>query len=590
MAIMLAGVEYPEIDTTIQVPKISNNIPIDTSINTPKIINNEKIDNDITIPDLTTDYIDSSLYRIFLKENEFDLNLKIPNISGENVDTSLNTPNIEIESRFSFQNWINEKIPTFSKEYLDSLHNFQFHQSTQRFGSYTKEFNEIVNKIDTVLFGNNKLFAVIRIPDPNLPPHLWEDPIKRFGPISINKSMFELDTNSNLYGTVPTGFVYSVDKGKVRWEEVEWRNIDPFLAANGIIKLGNDPILRPDLILKRTNKVDVRSRSYTKPNMGDTNGLTEASNILNVNNYMDHHYNENIPNRSLHFLMSSGADFLKHMFDIAIVIQYKHDAAFKTFKESLEKIGKRSLLDNFDIRMDHITGRTNESVLMVRTSTIEVPQMENETFTTKFLGMTVTKVRSKVRYERKSNLKMLLDEPLYIRLLFNILSGTSRLSTLDKGWWEDKNYDYKPKSFYAANLNVYNDLNLNIIIKHQALLSYPYLSIMKNTWRTVLSDDKVGYAENHPDEYPLWWFQDVKFMGEGNDLQFDRDGSSVTELTFPFLFSRCLRVDRSKKMAGQDGPFFAVSEDNNHGLTNVDEITHLQGGQKWMYKNPFWKK
>jgi hypothetical protein len=389
--------------------------------------------------------------------------------------------------------------------------------------------------------------------------------------------------NKNLVpsGEPPVGYVYSMDRGKVGWEEVDWTTVDPFLAANGIIKIGNTS-LRPDLHLRSTN---------TRKAVHDQ--IREAQNDKNVEKYYDAHFSETKGQykpiaKSIYYMMSSGADFIQNMFDVAIVFTDENGI----FEDIIKSHDDKTIMG---VRISDLMGHMGRSI-MVRTSSIEVPQMESDTFITKFLGMSINKVRTKIKYERKSNLKILADEPLYMRLLINLLSGNVRSSSssyIAQG--------KRPIGFHPGNLQHTAVGNISILVKHEALLNYPILGEMKNSWRKHYQKDpsKLGYAENSPAEYPVWWFQDVRFAGEGTDLQFDRDGSTTTELTFPFIFSRCIKIDRSAKFA-TDGStpkevtqFFNVKNTEDQVLTRenetLQEVTAYQNNQEWMWRSDFWK-
>jgi hypothetical protein len=569
MGIMLAGVMYPDIDLTVTIPNrpLEDMEDIDR-VFIPNIPGMEIKENIIEIQPELPEAFDYSVIRLKKpKTNAIDTNTNIPEpVRRRNEYISLDIPIPKVStssnSLLGSTNLVNmglSYIPVFSEEYKSSLGAFQESSRAEGFKQYNDELIDTFRSMETrIARWVNKIG--------NKGSSLGND-LKNFGSNSIN--------NDNLYGEIPLGYAYTIDRGKVRWEEIDWainsperQGYDIWLSRGGIIKLGNKTI-RPDLNLKTSNTKDVVN-------------IRDAQNADNADKYYKSNFDQTNElrtiNRSVYYMMSSGADFIQNMFDVAIVFRDENGI----FDEIIdhEKYGGIEYTPGLNIKQ--IIGEKGKSI-MIRTSSIEVPQIENETFQVKFFGSTINKVKSKIKYERKSSLKILLDEPLYMRMLFNLLSGNSRISP--------ENLSSKPKNLYAGNLQGTINGSIDILLKHEALLNYPYLGEMKQVWRTKYKEDpsKVGYAENRAAEYPIWWFQDVKFLGEGSDLTFDRDGNSVTELNFPFIFSRCVRVDRSAKIAGK-GKFINVNEEGiSSEPPQMGEFTELQNNQSWMWKQPFWQ-
>jgi hypothetical protein len=636
MGIMLAGVEYPKIDLSINVPekletkKINNDI-----ISVPKIpgkkIDDEKIEINPEIPNQnnyeTTIWNNLMSYYTF-NNQQIDTTIIIPSPTNETISKNFNLKIKDIQEylyqssrdlagrRYYYGEMvlntipkIDNLIPSFSDDYKKALVKFQEPYFRDKYKGYLDDFLQIMegqkHRLGKYLYSLHK--NIIALSKSNI----FDD---------------AGDNNSNLYGAIPQGYLYSIDYGRVRWEAINLDRIDPFLASFGIIKFKTDgesyaekgfkPPINPDINSDNPNpkndnsyfgKVlhslrfgdkDLRravinyegyfhttkkTYLYKTPNEISSTNITEnaAKDPNNLKSYYEAHFNNKI-NKSIYYLLSSGADFIQNMFDVAIVIN-NSDLEFSNF---LETVGGTSISSEFTINKLFL----KDTVLQVRTSSIEVPQLENETFQVKFLGQSITKVRSKIKYERKSSLKLLLDEPLYMRLFFNLLSGNSRrINDVNGKMIPNKNYSHRPPHYYAGNLSHTVSKKIDILIKHEALLNYPVIGTMKKTLRMNENLNIAGYAENNPAEYPIWWFQNVKFLGEGTELPFDRDGNSTVELSFPFIFSRCIKIDRSAKVETSN-IFSKIDGENNPTETEfIKEVTSYQNNQEYLSKHNFWK-
>jgi hypothetical protein len=601
MAIMLAGVEYPIIDTTVKVPEKLETTPIDGYVIKVPIIPGTVIDNGVPgSPKIPGSYIDSTI-----KIPNPDLDSKtaddhfISGLATGKIDTKISIPNPELEEKpenfsllgemkkylpelktFTVNSLVDSFVPVLSEDYLKTLSKFRLDVG---YKDPNEDHNNLLGKFENRF--NKAIYSIT----------------KKAG--ALNREMtLDVETgNHYLYGEIPQGWVNTLSHGKVRWEKIDWainspdqnsdagpvrvyQGYDQYLASQGIIKLA-DRVMRPDLNLETSNAKDI-------VDIGD------AKNSDNAQKYYDKHFSDNykdnpvFKNRSMYYLMSSGSDFINNMFDVAIVFQGldENDPNFKSFSTVLQN----SVTDGISI--NQLTNGSNETVLMVRTSSIEIPQIENETFPIKYLGYSINKVRSKIKYDRKSSLKMLIDEPLYVRLLFNLLSGTSKAADFRKKSSNKEievkrrgDYDHRPKRFYPGHLT--SNLKIQILVKHEALLNYPYLIEMKNNWRKMGfntgNDNMVGFAENTPAEYPVWWFQDVRFLGEADDLTFDRDNTTFTELTYPFVFSRCIKMDRSVKIVDEN--IFEKVYGNGDTTDKLLDFTGYQSNQEWMKSTEFWK-
>ena len=251
---------------------------------------------------------------------------------------------------------------------------------------------------------------------------------------------------------------------------------------------------------------------------------------------------------SIQHILNSGADFLKHMYD-AILVCYREAGAGGPEAEH-EDFFELFFKSDF---LGAIEPMVTNSVFMVRNASITVPQMESDVFNVKLGFETIQKVRTKVKYERKAELKVLLDEPLYFMGIFNLLSNNNRV-VFDGVSVNNRH----PKGFTPFTTNrivseyiIAKKIRIDLIIKHQQLMKNDLLDKYRNQWRTGRTgsygstDNLVfGHAGLLPEEMPLWWFEDLKFLGQKDGLQFNNEKGEIQEMGFPFIFKRCIRVDR----------------------------------------------
>lgn len=696
MAIKLYGVDYPDMDTTVRVPEKIITTSIDNSVKVPNLGGNKVNDDKIEITPIEAPYIYKYLEIPNPQTNGKDWDISKPELVGNKVITDLYTPTITKKEKdvrysglettilipwYSNNRWgitdfnINFKVPIEKLEYQPTIKNYTVNDIVDSFvPNFSDEYKQTISQVRFDLYSKP-----VTKETENLNGILGKfSNIVNKGLFSIKKKSNDLidaianigedtQSNRNLYGEIPQGWFSSMG-AKVRWEAVDWQQIDPNLAANGIIKLGNKT-LRPDLILSKTNtkeytlsktpKINRHESSYmSAPTLlYDTDKLSalklldkggysyyngekvidpasyifyagpkkEIYNPKNADNVVKYYESvfTRIRKSPMYQMLLSGADFLDNMFDIAIVLHSRNGNNFSTLSDFLSDLpikpdstqnsnipwmedydtqNKKILLGDSIANLTYktIENGSRDSIFLIRTSSIEIPQMENEIFNIKWLGSeNIAKVKSRVNYNRKSNLKITLDEPLYTRLLFNIFSGTNR-SVLGSIFYKNQNSD----KYYPGNISLNSLYTIDILVKHESLLNTPYLEDMKTQWRVANIKAKEGepgitnIAELRGGEYPVWWFKDVKFLGEGSELQFSRENTSVTELTFPFLFKYCTKVDRSilHKDTGEgessilelENLFVShkgKADDESGDIKIVDRINRLvnhQGFQEWL--------
>jgi len=293
-------------------------------------------------------------------------------------------------------------------------------------------------------------------------------------------------------------------------------------------------------------------------------------------------------------ILNSGPDFMKHMFDVMLVCSREDNkGAFSNFFDELYESSMLQGLRHQESGTNNVVGTGN--IFMVRTAAITVPQMESDTFELKVGYETVKKVRSKVKYERKAELKVLLDEPLFFMSVFNLLSNNNKV--IFNNLSTNNRYPIGFAPLTANNIVresvISKQIRLDIIIKHQQLMNNTDVEYLKyranNPWYFSSNELVKSFAGLQSKELPLWWFEDVTFLGQSEGLTFGREDSTIQEMSFPFLFKRCIKIDRQFRHGINQTALFDGNElKDSFELRNMDETILSrsfagQSYQEWYY-------
>jgi hypothetical protein len=280
--------------------------------------------------------------------------------------------------------------------------------------------------------------------------------------------------------------------------------------------------------------------------------------------------------KAIEYMLNSGPDFMKHMFDVMLICSSANDNEMTNF---FSKIYSEKALFNQSVAeadQDQIFGRGG--IFSLRTASVNVPQMESETFDVKHLFNTIKKVRTKVKFERKSELKLTMDEPMYFHGLFNMMSNNNmiKFNYLDS----DNRKAYNFFAPYSTLRTIAEDairkvIRLDLLVVHKRFGADYYSETgtwaqkTKDIWRddflksqpldmetgeSTTAEYVQNFAGLRNDELPLWWFEDIAFLGQGDDLVFKRDNDSVTQMTFPFIFKRVVKIDRQRRYGPEKQP------------------------------------
>jgi hypothetical protein len=275
----------------------------------------------------------------------------------------------------------------------------------------------------------------------------------------------------------------------------------------------------------------------------------------------------NLRSRSIEYLLQSGPDFMQHMYDIMLICS-STESDVSAFKNFFSKVSEESSI--IDTNMNEIL---DSGCFMVRAGAIDIPQIENDSYDVKFLFNTIKKTRSKIKYEKRAELKILLDEPLIFLTFFNLLTNNNM--TIFNGLHADNRYPmrfapYSTNRLIKENI-ISKQLRVDLIVKHQKLLRYPEFEPLRTIWnKDSTNADVANFGGLASDELPIWWFEDVNFLGQGEDLTFDRDASETVEMSYPFLFKRCVKINRIHK-GGMDADGLRIANADGDETNNTTE-------------------
>ena len=275
--------------------------------------------------------------------------------------------------------------------------------------------------------------------------------------------------------------------------------------------------------------------------------LNHTDNSQSITEKLKHYYRGR-KSKAIARMIQSHADYLTHMFDVFFVVyaNNKYMDLFTYLEGNVTNVDGKKYYKNSDVETV-MEGQSYKNILAVRVNSIEIPEMESETWDLKFLDDVITKIRSKVEFERKSTISIDLDERFYVLDLINAMSGNSiRDGSLNKA-----SISF-PK---MINTNLRDkSLRFDIIVKHRDLLKpnrkLPFLDresgntrygLRKTIWDSY--DGSLQAIVGMQDENePYWVFEDVKFLGPNDGLQFDNNASDKQVIDYSFIFKRCYKV------------------------------------------------
>jgi len=253
--------------------------------------------------------------------------------------------------------------------------------------------------------------------------------------------------------------------------------------------------------------------------------------------------------RAIEWMINSGADFMSNMFDVLLLVLDTSGVFTDLFARLYDSAGA-------------LWGKTvppfmgDAGMFMIRNSSIQVPQPKSETYEEAVTGMKITKIKAKVAFDPKSELKILMDEPLYMMTIFNLFARNNEVTP---------SFNVLPTLNAPFIFNFLSTINtrqkkfqIDLIVKHQSLLR----SEVKDRLRKGTTLQKFN-GQLPPERMPYWRFENVKFLGMSNNIVFDRDAANTFEGIFPFHFKRVYKVDRYDGAIGLDENKYTKSQAEN---------------------------
>lgn len=242
-------------------------------------------------------------------------------------------------------------------------------------------------------------------------------------------------------------------------------------------------------------------------------------------------------------ILFSGADFAKNFFD-TFLFAVKHDGNQTDAFNELATKSKEN-----ENKLPNLWRTVGMYSFTTRTTKIEIPQPKAQTFDYTNGQYVVRKIKSEWEMPKKSSLTMRIDGLAYYIDAINLLSQNSDNADLS----DQRGIDHL--SFMGFNKHLAENLksgtHLDLVVRH----TNPNDEGLKNAWlknaerlvyrQSATYDTQDGMVNVYPDNaHSMFWvFEDVKFLGWNDGLEFGHNSTGSQELTTDFIFKRLIRVD-----------------------------------------------
>lgn len=244
-------------------------------------------------------------------------------------------------------------------------------------------------------------------------------------------------------------------------------------------------------------------------------------------------------------ILVTGADFAKNFFD-TFLFAVKSNGKSITQDDAFNDLAQQS--KNNEEKLPNLWRTVGMYSFTTRTTRVEIPQPKAQTFDYTVGQYVIRKIKSEWDMPKKSSLTMRIDGLAYYIDAINLLSQNSDNAVLN-----DKGIDHL--SFMGFNKHIAEDLKngtrLDLVVRH----TNPNDEGLKNSWlknaeravyrESATPDSQIGMANIRPDNARsmFWVFEDVKFLGWNDGLEFGHNSTGSQELTTDFIFKRLIRVD-----------------------------------------------
>lgn len=245
-------------------------------------------------------------------------------------------------------------------------------------------------------------------------------------------------------------------------------------------------------------------------------------------------------------ILVAGTDFAKNFFD-TFLFAVKNHGSFNDQKDAFNELANESYKNAEN--MPNLWRTVGMYSFTTRVTKVEIPQPKAMTFDYNVGQYTVRKIKSEWDYSKKSSLTMRIDGLAYYIDAINLLSQNGDISTLDN----QKGIEHL--SFMGFNKKVAENLKegtrLDLVVRHLSLSDlYSHNAYLKNAEHSFYRESAtqsslIGMANFRPDNARsmFWVFEDVKFLGWNDGLEFGHNSIGSQELTTDFIYKRLIRVD-----------------------------------------------
>ena len=287
--------------------------------------------------------------------------------------------------------------------------------------------------------------------------------------------------------------------------------------------------------------------------------------------------------KGVHFLnfakqiLVTGADFAKNFFD-TFLFAIKSNGKSMTQADAFNDLAQQSKDD--EEKLPNLWRTVGMYSFTTRTTRVEIPQPKAQTFDYTVGQYVIRKIKSEWDMPKKSTLTMRIDGLAYYIDAINLLSQNSDNAVLN-----DKGIDHL--SFMGFNKHIAEDLKngtrLDLVVRH----TNPNDEGLKNGWLknaervvyrdSATPDSQIGMANIRPDNARsmFWVFEDVKFLGWNDGLEFGHTSTGSQELTTDFIFKRLIRVDPmylENYLGGTIGKAFELTSINDSEISSELKI------------------
>lgn len=262
-------------------------------------------------------------------------------------------------------------------------------------------------------------------------------------------------------------------------------------------------------------------------------------------------------------ILLAGTDFSKNFFDTFLFAVNANDQIQKdAFNNMYEYTEKSEVLRPFTtVGMYSFTTRTTK---------VEIPIPKAATFDYVVGSQTIRKIKSEWDMTKKSSLSMRIDGLTYYIDAINLLSQNNEVAN---DAIDNKSINFL--SFTGLNKNlsehIKNGIRLDLVVRHVNPSEEMRNPTLKHAERALYSSASrkssyAGMVNSRPDNARsmFWLFEDVRFLGWNDGLEFGHTSTGPQELTTEFTFKRLIRVDPMFMENYLGNPNEQIDIGNNH--------------------------